>query len=106
MSENIQELNQENFASTVSGGAFLVDFWAEWCPPCRMLGPEMEKAAAQMQGKVQIVKVDTEANQDLAMQYHIRNIPCVILLIDGQEKNRWVGFRSADAIVKDTLAAL
>jgi thioredoxin 1 len=77
------ELTAENFESTVSGGGLvLVDFWAEWCPPCRMFGPVFEKASEQHADAV-FGKVDTEAQQELAGSFRISSIPTLMIIRDG-----------------------
>ena len=74
---NVIEFTVENFEAEVlkSDKPVLVDFWAEWCPPCRALSPTIDKLADQYVGKVKIGKVDTDSNQDLAARYGIANIP-------------------------------
>ena len=77
------ELTAENFESTVSGGGLvLVDFWANWCPPCRMFGPVFEKASEQHADAV-FGKVDTEAQQELAGSFRISSIPTLMIIRDG-----------------------
>jgi thioredoxin 1 len=77
------ELTAENFESTVSGGGLvLVDFWAEWCPPCRMFGPVFEKAS-EKHADALFGKVDTEAQQELAGSFRISSIPTLMIIRDG-----------------------
>ena len=76
----------------------LVDFWAEWCPPCRMVAPEMEKIAAECAGRVVVAKVDTDALSDVAARFHIQSIPTMILFRDGKEADRVSGAMPASAI--------
>ncbi len=69
----------------------LVDFWAEWCAPCKILGPVLEKVAEKYKDKVILAKLDTDSNQDIAMKYGIRGIPNVKLFVDGEVKNEFTG---------------
>jgi thioredoxin 1 len=94
-SENVVEFTDENFESEVlkSSTPVLVDFWAEWCMPCRMLAPTIEKIAKDYQGKVKVGKLDTDANRDVAAKYSISAIPTVILFREGQVAQKFVGLR-------------
>ncbi len=71
----------------------LVDFWAEWCGPCRMLTPIIDKIANEYAGKVKVGKVDTDVNRDISIKYNISAIPTVILFKDGQVAQKFVGLR-------------
>ena len=95
MAENVKEFTDSNFEAEVlkSDKPVLVDFWAEWCMPCRMLAPTIEKIAKDYAGKVKVGKVDTDANRDVAMKYGISAIPTVILFKDGQVAQKFVGLR-------------
>ena len=97
-SENVKEFTDQNFESEVlkSGQPVLVDFWAEWCMPCRMLAPTIDELAKEFAGKVKIGKVDTDSNRELAMTYRIQNIPTVLLFKGGQVAQRFVGLRRED----------
>ena len=94
-SEHVKEFTDENFDNEVlkSDVPVLVDFWAEWCGPCRMLAPTIEKLANDYAGKVRVGKVDTDANRDVAVKYGISAIPTVILFKDGQVAQKFVGLR-------------
>jgi thioredoxin 1 len=94
-SENVVEFTDENFESEVlkSSQPVLVDFWAEWCMPCRMLAPTIEKIAKDYAGKVKVGKLDTDANRDVAAKYSISAIPTVILFREGQVAQKFVGLR-------------
>jgi thioredoxin 1 len=76
----------------------LVDFWAEWCGPCKMLAPVIEEVAGTLAGKVKFVKLDTDANPDVAGAYHISGIPTLILFKGGEAVDRIVGFVPKSAI--------
>jgi len=103
-SEHVVEFTDQNFEQEVlkSSTPVLVDFWAEWCMPCRMLAPTIEKIAKDYDGKVKVGKLDTDANRDVASKYSISAIPTVILFKDGQVAQKFVGLRQE----KDFKAAL
>lgn len=93
--QDIVEFTDQNFEQEVlqSHVPVLVDFWAEWCMPCRMLAPTIEKLAKEYAGKVKVGKVDTDSNRDTALKFSISNIPTVILFKNGQAAQRFVGLR-------------
>jgi len=95
-SEHVSEFTDQNFEQEVlkSQQPVLVDFWAEWCMPCRMLAPTIDKLATEYAGKVKVGKVDTDSNRDVALKYQISAIPTVLLFKDGQVAQRFVGLRS------------
>jgi len=70
----------------------LVDFWAEWCGPCRMVGPIVEQLAQSLKGKVKVSKLNVDQNQDIAEKYNIQSIPSLVLFKNGNEIDRIVGF--------------
>jgi thioredoxin 1 len=94
-SKNVVEFNDSNFETEVlkSDQPVLVDFWAEWCMPCRMLAPTIDKIADSYAGKVKVGKVDTDSNREVAMKYGISAIPTVILFKDGQVAQKFVGLK-------------
>ena len=93
--ENVKEFNDQNFETEVlkSSTPVLVDFWAEWCMPCRMLAPTIDKIAKDYAGKVKVGKVDTDSNRDVSIKYGINAIPTVILFKNGQVAQKFVGLR-------------
>ncbi len=98
----LKNVTDANFKAEVldSQGAVLVDFWAPWCGPCRMMAPELDKLAGEMAGKLKVVKLNTDENMQTASQYQITGIPCLILFKGGSEKQRFVGFQPGDALSK------
>lgn len=80
---NYIELNEENFDTTLSEGVSLVDFWAPWCGPCRMLAPIIDGLAKDYNGKANICKVNTDENQTLSVKLGIRSIPTMLIYKDG-----------------------
>jgi thioredoxin 1 len=93
---NIVTLTQENFEKEVlqSSQPILVDFWAEWCGPCKMLSPILDELAGEYDGKVRIGKVNIDEHQELAAQFGIRSIPTLLLFREGQVADQIVGLRS------------
>ena len=75
----------------------LVDFWAEWCQPCRMLAPVIEELAGDYAGRVKVGKVDVDSNKETAMQFSIQSIPTVVLIKNGTVVNKFVGMQAKDA---------
>ncbi|HWX19033.1 MAG TPA: thioredoxin [Candidatus Binatia bacterium] len=93
---NIVSLTQQNFAKEVleSAQPVLVDFWAEWCGPCKMLAPILDELAGEYDGRIRIGKVNIDDSQDLAVQYGIRSIPTLLLFYKGEVADQMVGLRS------------
>ncbi|RXJ76286.1 thioredoxin [Arcobacter sp. F155] len=94
------DLTPENFESTVNSGVSLVDFWAPWCGPCRMIAPVIEELAEEFEGKANICKVNTDEQQDLAVKYGIRSIPTIIFMKDGEVVDQMVGATSKQALAE------
>ncbi|HUB24487.1 MAG TPA: thioredoxin [Tepidisphaeraceae bacterium] len=94
-SENVMEFTDANFEEQVLKAAqpVLVDFWAEWCGPCRMLSPTIEKIATTYHDRIKVGKVDTDANHGVATKYTISAIPTVLLFQGGQVTKKFVGLR-------------
>jgi len=94
------EVTQENFEKEVlkSDKAVLVDFWAPWCMPCKIIAPAVAEIAGEMKGKVRVMKVNVDEAPDVATELSILNIPTLILFKDGRELARIIGVNSKEAI--------
>ena len=93
--------NKETFKQTLSEGKLMmVDFWAEWCGACQMLGPVIESLAERYEGRVVVGKVNTDEEPELAIGYQVSGIPTVIFFKDGKEIDRKVGVMPPDAFVQ------
>jgi thioredoxin 1 len=105
MAGNVTEFTDANWKSEVldSNVPVLVDFWAPWCGPCRMLAPTIEKLAGEFQGRVKVGKMDTDQNVDTPGSLRISSIPTVILFKGGQEVRRLVGVQP-ESKFKDALS--
>ncbi len=86
-------LNEQNFDEVISKGVALVDFWATWCGPCKMMAPNVEDIATEYRGKVSVGKVDVDECPDLAQRFGIMSIPTLIVFKDGVKQEVLVGYR-------------
>ena len=105
MSNWTVELNDTNFDSQIQNGITLVDFWAPWCGPCRMMTPIIEQVATEYTGKAKICKVNTDESRNTAVKFGINAIPTLILFKGGQVQKKWVGVTSKKDI-SDTINGL
>jgi len=86
------ELNRDNFVETIKNNkVVMVDFWAPWCGPCRMIAPVIEELAKEYEGRAVIAKVNTDENQDIAMEFQIRSIPTVLFFKNGELVDGLIG---------------
>lgn len=99
MSGNLKDITSADFKDTIATGITLVDFWATWCGPCRMLTPVLEKISGQMGDKVSIVKVNVDEAQDLAADFGVQSIPTMILFKDGEQIDKKVGMQTEQNII-------
>ncbi len=102
MSKNILTLTSGNFESEVKkdGAPILIDFWAEWCGPCRMVAPILEKLADELEGKVRVGKVNVDDESALAGRYGIQSIPTLLLFKGGKVVDQYIGATTRDVLLR------
>lgn len=96
--EDIKHFAEDTFNADIKNGVVLVDFYADWCGPCRMMTPVLEKVAKEVKGKAIIGKIDIDSAQRVASQFQVTSIPTLILYKEGKEVGRLVGLRDAATI--------
>ncbi|MEE4177348.1 MAG: thioredoxin [Bacteroides sp.] len=99
-SDQILTLTDRNFQQKINGGLVLVDFWADWCMPCKVMGPVLNDVAESMQGKATVAKLNVDHFKSISSKYAIRNIPSLILFKNGKEVERFVGIKQKDFLIK------
>lgn len=98
MAGNLKYLSDDNFKSEIAQGVTLVDFYADWCGPCRMIAPIVEDLAEEYAGRAKIAKLDIESAQAVTAENNVMSIPTVIIYVDGKETARVVGVRDKEAL--------
>ena len=98
--DSIVHLSDTTFAGGIAKGMTLVDFYADWCGPCRMMAPILEQLSTELQGKVTIAKIDIETSQQVTSKFGVTSIPTLILFKNGQEVDRLVGVRDGSYLKK------
>ena len=102
MADNMIKATDQTFGDIIAGDTpTLVDFWAEWCGPCRMIAPILEEMSSEYAGKISIVKLNVDENPQTAMQYDVMSIPTMIVYRNGAERKRIVGARPKHALVSE-----
>jgi thioredoxin 1 len=99
--DSILTLTDKNFQHQTKNKLVLVDFWASWCAPCRMMAPVLNEVADELTGNSHVGKVNIEQYQSLAQKFQVRNIPTLILFKNGVEVNRYVGIKSRDFLLQE-----
>jgi len=100
-SKKIKTLNSKNYKTVIRKGTVLVDFWAPWCAPCKMIAPTLNEIAEEESDKITIAKVNIDQNKALAQKFQIRNIPTLVVFKNGKEQKRIMGVKSKRAILKE-----
>ena len=95
----VKHLTEENFESEIGSGVALVDFWATWCGPCRMLGPIIDEVAKEIGDDAVVAKVNVDEAQQLAAKYNVRSIPAIFVLKGGEVVTQFVGVQDKQTLV-------
>jgi thioredoxin 1 len=99
MSDKIKYLDDDNFDEVIAKGITLVDFYADWCGPCKRIAPVIEELAEEMQGKATIAKLDVEKAQKVTANFQVMSIPTIIIFKDGKEAKRMVGLTDKRGLI-------
>ena len=95
----VKKLLKENFDKNIGAGTVIVDFYADWCGPCRRQAPVLENVARQLDSKARVYKVNIDESRDLASQYNVTSIPTILLFKDGKVVNSMVGYKTEAALL-------
>ena len=96
----VKRIGASEFKNEIASGVSVVDFSAEWCGPCKMLGPVLEEISGELEGKINFLNVDVDADSDLAVDYGISNIPALIVFKNGEKVDMQVGFQPKENLLK------
>jgi len=103
MGEHTTQLTDATFDETIGGaqGPVLVDFWAEWCGPCKMIAPILDEIATEQSGKLKVAKLNVDDNPDIARRFDVMSIPTLIVFQDGEPKKRLVGAKGKGQLLQE-----
>ncbi len=102
----VKSLTEADFDANTSNGVVLVDFWADWCGPCRMLAPVLEQVANELDGKATVVKVNVEQAVELAKKFAVRNLPALYILKNGEIVKQFNSVQDKNKLVKEIESVL
>lgn len=97
---NIKELTESNFNTSIKKGLVLVDFYADWCRPCKMMQPILEDVATEYNSQITITKINIDNNKNISSKYNVKGIPCMILFENGKEVKRVVGYNEKEQLLE------
>jgi thioredoxin 1 len=97
----IKKLSDQNFEHQIKSGIMLVDFWATWCMPCKMMAPVLNDLSEDLNGNASVGKLDVDQNRAASAKYAVRSIPTMVLFKNGKEINRFVGVKTKDFLLKE-----
>lgn len=101
--QDILILDDKNFENIIANGITLVDFWAEWCTPCKMMVPVLNELSQDIKDQAKVAKLDIEKYPSISSTYHIRSIPTCILFKDGKEVHRFNGYKPKGVLLKEIM---
>lgn len=96
----VTHLNESNFEEKTAQGIALIDFWAPWCGPCKMLGPILEEVAEELGSKVLVAKVNVDESPALAQKFNVMSIPAIFVMKDGKQINQMIGLQDKNALIR------
>lgn len=106
MADHLKHLEESNFHDQISSGVTLVDFYADWCGPCKVIAPIVAELAEELQGKASVAKINVDNAQGIATEFNVASIPTLILFVNGHEVKRVVGVKDKNTLRDLILGAL